>query len=501
MKFKYYSRLNILFILLLTAGLNAQKSKVSFSSIFNENQLHKIEISIEKDDWRFALDATGTYEQAQIKIDNHKPIHVQIARKGNTANSNTRARDKFPFKIDGPNGFNFKLNNNYRDYTMGARESMAYRLHREFTGIGSKTAPAEVFVNGEFYGLYLVVEDLNSSFYEENIGEILNRVKGSPTLAGLYQNFHCNLFWLGENIEFYEDRYELKKGDIKDLITLIDIINNKPDIAYQYIDIDQVCRFLAVENYLINTDGLIGNVFSHNYELVQRESDGKWQIIPWDLNMCLGGWSSPSLVQSETLIDEIVKFPLNEGTENNALVQLILNKYFFLYHHYYIQLLEKYPASKLIDWAHSFRNVLEQSSHTDDKLYEYELFEKSYTEDVKTIDGFVTGLIPTITKRYDFIQSLALAKKFSNKISHVEQVNDTLLIFPSIDLGTSSLIVEYQTSSDDLKKLRAYPRKKGKEGYYCILPSDAMFYYAYTLYKGVKYDYPVQGIMEPKRKL
>ena len=137
--------------------------------------------------------------------------------------------DKIPFKINGPGNFNFKLNNNYRDYTMGAREYLGYKLHQEFTGIGSNVAPVEVFVNGAFYGIYLAIEDLNQKFYDYNLGGISQRVKARPDVTKeSRERPYSNLNWLGENSNYYEGSYEIKKGSIQDFIALLDIINNDP---------------------------------------------------------------------------------------------------------------------------------------------------------------------------------------------------------------------------------------------------------------------------------
>ena len=261
--------------------LQAQNQTITFENAFKTDDLNKVEINVESSDWRDSLNSNYVFIKANLSINDELKVQVRLARKGNSSKNNTLDRDKIPFKIDGPGSFNFKLNNSYRDYTLGAREYIGYRLHQEYTGIGSKTAPVEVYVNGEFYGLYLAVEDLNRRFYDRNVGGISHRVKASPTTRQVFDRRpYSNLFWLGENPQHYEGRYEVKKGSLGELINLIDVINNFPDEAYKVIDIEQVCKFLAVENYLMNVDGIIGEVYSHNYELVKRIQDDKWQLVP-----------------------------------------------------------------------------------------------------------------------------------------------------------------------------------------------------------------------------
>jgi hypothetical protein len=475
-----------------------QNTEHTFQNTFNIEDLNKVELTFSYSDWRFELIETNLYVEASMSINGAPIIPIKIAKKGNTANYNTQGRDKIPFKINGPKGFNFKLNNNYRDYTMGAREFIGYTLHKKFTGIGSNVAPSEVYVNGEFYGLYLAVEDLNKLFYKNNVGEISHRVKASPPETWLYENqSFSNLFWLGKNPEYYKERYEIKKGGIQDFINLIDIINNVPDQAYKHIDIDQVCKFLAVDNYLMNTDGIIGDVYSHNYELVKRVEDNKWQLVPWDLNLCLGAWTKPSVAQEESGIDQLTQLSLTSGRTNNALIELIMDRYFFLYHYYYNQLIEEYDAELIVSWAKGFEKIIQKSTQKDTKLYESGLHKKAFTQAINTQDGKATALIPTIEKRYNYIKGLSLGKKFSNKILSTEQQIDSIFIAISPGVKNATLVVEYINANDNLKRLRALPRKGKTNSYYAILPKEAKSYYVYMNYNGIKYTFPYNGLLEP----
>ncbi len=488
----------VCFFYLFSSNLSGQDDQITFQKAFDVNDLNKVELKFDSLYWRRDVYYTDEFVEAVININDTEDITVKIARKGNSSNFNTMSRDKIPFKIDGPKSFNFKLNNNYRDYSMGAREYLAYRLHQKFTGIGCQTAATEVYVDGAFYGLYLAVEDLNRKFYETNLGGVTHRIKGKPVVEdSVAGTFYSNLFWLGEESKHYEKRYEFKKGSVTDLIKVIDIINNNPEEAFKYIDIDQVCRFLAVENYLMNTGGIIGEVYSHNFEFVKRKTDGIWQLVPWDLNLCLGGWSKTAVAKSENPIDILTGMPPTSGRANNALIGLIMDHFFFLYHYHYINLLKEYDDDLLLSWADEFRSILQKSKEIDEKLYDEEHYEKAYTENIKTIDGFVTGLIPTIEKRYEYLQDLELERKFSNKIRGVNQTQDTVFVTLSPQIENEPVVIEYLNESQKLKRLRAQPTRT-RGSYYCVLPSETSSYYVYTYFKGVKYSFPHDGVLNLK---
>ncbi len=57
----------------------------------------------------------------------------------------------------------------------------------------------------------------------------------------------------------------------------------------EYMDVDNLLKYMAVHEFAVNGDSLSGNM-AHNYYLY--ESDGQLNIIPWDYNLSLGGMSN-----------------------------------------------------------------------------------------------------------------------------------------------------------------------------------------------------------------
>ena len=53
-----------------------------------------------------------------------------------------------------------------------------------------------------------------------------------------------------------------------------------------YMDIDNLLKYMAVHIFSVNDDSLSGNM-AHNYYLY--ESGGKLNLIPWDYNLAFGG--------------------------------------------------------------------------------------------------------------------------------------------------------------------------------------------------------------------
>ena len=77
--------------------------------------------------------------------------------------------------------------------------------------------------------------------------------------------------------------------DYTGLFSFLDVLNNEPDATFpqeieKVLDVDEALRFLAVSAGIVHLDNYIG--IGHNMYLY--EVDGKFTVIPWDLNMTFG---------------------------------------------------------------------------------------------------------------------------------------------------------------------------------------------------------------------
>ncbi len=124
------------------------------------------------------------------------------------------------------------------------------------------------------------------------------------------------------------------------LFRLLEVLNNEPDETFveeieKVLDVDQVLRFLAVSVALVHLDNYIG--MGHNYYLY--EVDGKFTIIPWDLNMSFGGFGVGIDLTSTTnfLIDE----PTSGAVADRPLAARLLAvpEYLETYHGYLTELI------------------------------------------------------------------------------------------------------------------------------------------------------------------
>lgn len=105
----------------------------------------------------------------------------------------------------------------------------------------------------------------------------------------------ANLNYTDDELDSYETIWDgeiasTTKTDHKRVVTALKNISEGNDLK-DYMDIDNLLRYMAVHVFSVNEDSLSGSM-AHNYYLY--ESGGKLNLIPWDYNLALGGMGGSS---------------------------------------------------------------------------------------------------------------------------------------------------------------------------------------------------------------
>lgn len=150
----------------------------------------------------------------------------------------------------------------------------------------AKSGFVRVVINGENWGVYENVQQLNKDFIREWFGTTEGarwKVPGSPQAKG-------SLAYLGDDASAYKKLYEIKsKDDPKswsNLVTLCRTLSQTNASVLEQslpsvLDVDQALRFLAVENALVNNDGYW--IRTSDYFLYQ-DLQGRFHVLPQDIN-------------------------------------------------------------------------------------------------------------------------------------------------------------------------------------------------------------------------
>lgn len=153
----------------------------------------------------------------------------------------------------------------------------------------------KVVINGESWGVYVNAQQYNRDFVQEwfqNADGARWKVPGSPGGRG-------GLEYLGDNIDDYKRRYEIKSRDVpqswRDLIRLCKVLDETPADQLEaalrpILDVDGVLWFLAIENAFINSDGYFLRASDY---CIYQDTRGVFHIIPHDANEAFAPGGGP----------------------------------------------------------------------------------------------------------------------------------------------------------------------------------------------------------------
>ena len=258
--------------------------------LYEETQVRTIDIQFENDNFWAELTAGGGGGPfgsepnpdvlATVTVEGESYDSVGIRIKGATSDFQNDSEKK---------SFNVTV-----DYAIGGQDIMGYEtlnlnggyLDRSavrevlYNYIGRQYNPSlqanfvEVYLNGQNWGPYTNVQQLNGEFLKEwfwnNNGtrwRALKTTEGGPgSPGGPFGTGISGLNYLGDDTEAYEDAYTLKNTQKEepweDLIRVCDKLNNLPldqlaDSLRQYMDVDKALWFLAHEIIFADDDSYV----------------------------------------------------------------------------------------------------------------------------------------------------------------------------------------------------------------------------------------------------
>ena len=315
----------LIFILLISVCFSvcsAENTPEYQPRLFDTGRVHTIDVQISEADWEDLLSRPEDKEkyETNVMIDGEPIGQVAFSAKGNSSLSFVRysgMSSRYSFKLNfgkyvkgqtwhGLDKLN--LQNGIADASY-MKEYLSYELFRR-TGVPAPLCSyAFLTINGEPYGLYLMVEEADSSFIEraltgdgslykpqwaetpldaERINALLNgasaHAKGG---AG------SELLYIDDQTESYPDIFEntVTKPDPESeerVIAALKSLNSRNDLE-TVLDMEEIIRYFAVHNFLMNYDSYTGPML-HNYYLY--ENGGRLQFLPWDYNLAFGAYST-----------------------------------------------------------------------------------------------------------------------------------------------------------------------------------------------------------------
>ncbi|MFM7187279.1 MAG: CotH kinase family protein [Armatimonadota bacterium] len=270
--------------------------------------IHEIRIDLTKAQWDAmqplrsgGMESEYPEERAKVTIDGRE-LDVAIRFKGNASYRSSQGSLKRPFKID-VNKFiktqsingetTINLSNNAMDPT-GIREAIAYTVFRKLGVVCSRTSFAKVTLNipgsyeNKVLGLYTSSEQVDTDFLKSAYGT-------APTLVLKPEGAHTLPY--GDDWAPYEKTYDPKgkptDTDKQHFMAFTKFVHEASDTEFAaklgtYLDIPQFAKFLAGTVVTSSLDTIL--MMGHNFYIVRNPKSGKFEFLPWDLDLAFGGF-------------------------------------------------------------------------------------------------------------------------------------------------------------------------------------------------------------------
>lgn len=339
-----------------------------YNKYFLEDSLQVVNITIDEDNLDYILQNAASEESAlagSVTIGDKTVRNVGLKTKGNYTRyaTNECDSDRFSFTVnfgkyvkkkygysDTQNFYGCKkisFNNFYFDKTM-MKEYNAFRLLTEMRLPTSQYGLAKLYINNEFYGVYFMVEAMDSSILEQyyetsskNLGSFLTKpfyyspryympdfkdcisadgkitwdelVNGGYIIVNLdgsyaYDTNKCIASYSG----LWEADMEVFQDVVKDLPTVFTWlyrltmlsngkdfqgrsinVNSKKylDLLGQVMDVNETLRYFATLSFLVQMDNLFTG--RQNYGLYVSKG-GRSVMLPWDYDLAWGYGRNPA---------------------------------------------------------------------------------------------------------------------------------------------------------------------------------------------------------------
>ncbi len=336
------------------------KEKAEFdypNKLFDDSYVHTIDLRIDDVRSFFENSQEEEYILADVIIDNESFKNVGLRTKGNNSLHLINEYDlyRYSFKIEFDH---FQKGNSYHGLDKLSLDAffqdnsylktkLTYEMF-EMMGVPSPLSSyAQIKINGQDWGLYLAIEEIEDSFLARNFGYDHGKLY-KPDYANIADaNLDIGLNYLGDDPDLYPGIFNNARTSISeaDKKRLINVLKEYNDGNFKRLNLEMILKYFCVQIFCLNWDSYIGHT-GHNYFLY--EDNGIVALLPWDYNLAYGTYA---FGMSEPIRDTtyLLNFPIDTPAFKEIMFKRPLyhrlmqdDENFKLYHKYFDQLLNNF---------------------------------------------------------------------------------------------------------------------------------------------------------------
>lgn len=302
--------------------------------IFNPSVLHDARLDLDPAAWQALRDnyLDNQHYAANLSIDGVAVLQVGIRSRGEGSRNEEKPGLKVDFNRYVPTQeyYGYKslvIDNLVQDESM-LRERLSFLVFEAMGIAAPRNAFARLTVNGEYWGLFALVEPVSKPFLEARFGE------KSGTLFDYEWIYPYDFSWRGPQPSAYvplpfqpetnEDQPDVAAG----LVAFLQAINEAPDATFVttmsfWLDVDRFLTHVAIENAIAEGDGILGDQGLNNFYLYEYGARNRFVFIPWDKDSTFrdGSWPLYRNLEGNVLVRRLTSDPAKRQVYADAVLR------------------------------------------------------------------------------------------------------------------------------------------------------------------------------------
>lgn len=282
---------------ILSCGVTARATEAdepASTDVFDDTTVHELRLEMNSSDWA-QLQAhylENTFYPVDVTWDGYTVRNAGVRSRG-TGSRDARKpglRITFDEYVSDQTfaGLKGLVLDNFRQDPAMMKEALSMALFARMGLPAPRVSHARVYVNGDYLGLFGVIEPIDKRFLRRTLGED-NGYLYEFEWAGAYR-----FEWLGDDPSRYAEMFESETHEseplaqrFSTLVQMITATTRAPTGSWQrtmsrYFDFERLLDYVAVENFLSDHDGLAGDWGINNFYLYRHAASDRFEFLPWD---------------------------------------------------------------------------------------------------------------------------------------------------------------------------------------------------------------------------